>query len=89
MDTDGTLNDRGWTVADAKARLSEVIQRAQTSPQTITRDGTPAAVVVSAEEWERKTTRRGSLATFLLASPLMGSNIDLDREPDEGRDISL
>ena len=33
-----------WTVADAKARLSEVIERAQTDPQIITRHGKPSAV---------------------------------------------
>ena len=32
-----------WTVADAKARLSEVIERAQTDPQVITRHGKPSA----------------------------------------------
>ncbi|TKB62765.1 MAG: type II toxin-antitoxin system prevent-host-death family antitoxin, partial [Mesorhizobium sp.] len=37
-----------WTVAGAKARLSEVIERAQSSPQTITRNGKPSVVVVSA-----------------------------------------
>ena len=41
----------------AKARLSEVIERAQTEPQIITRHGTPSAVIVSAEEWARKTAR--------------------------------
>ena len=61
-----------WTVADAKARLSEVIERAQTDPQIITRHGKPSAVVVSAEEWARKTERKGTLAEFLLASPLRG-----------------
>jgi prevent-host-death family protein len=40
-----------WTVADAKARLSELIERAQAEPQTITRDGKSSGVVVSVEEW--------------------------------------
>lgn len=58
-----------WTIAGAKARLSEVIKRAQ-SPQTITHCGKPSVVVVSVEEWQRKTTRKGTLAQFLLDSPL-------------------
>ena len=53
-----------WTVADAKARLSEVIERAQTDPQIITQHGKPSAVVVSVEEWARKTERKGTLAEF-------------------------
>ena len=56
-----------WTLANAKARLSELVDRAQTGPQIITRHGKPNAVVVSAEEWARKTARKGTLAEFLLA----------------------
>jgi prevent-host-death family protein len=78
-----------WTVANAKARLSEVIERAQNEPQTITRNGTPSVVVVSVEEWSRKSARKGSLAAFLLASPLRGSELDVERDRDEPRDIAL
>lgn len=77
------------TVADAKARLSEVIERAQTDPQIITRHGKPSAVIVSAEEWARKTTRKGTLAEFLLASPLRGADLDLERVRDQPRDLDL
>lgn len=76
-----------WTVARAKARLSEVIERAQASPQTITRNGKPSVVVVSAAEWQRKTERKGTLAQFLLESPLRGLDLDLERVRDEPRDV--
>jgi hypothetical protein len=46
-------------------------------------------VVVSAEEWERKTKPKGTLADFLAASPLRDSGIDLTRIKDEPRDIDL
>jgi prevent-host-death family protein len=78
-----------WTVADAKARLSEVIERAQTDPQIITRHGKPSAGVVSAEEWARKTVRKGTLAEFLLASPLREADLDLERARDQPRDVEL
>lgn len=78
--------DDTWTLANAKARLSEVIDRAQTGPQVITRHGKPNAVVVSAEEWARKTARKGTLAEFLLASPLRGADLELDRVHDAPRD---
>ncbi len=81
--------DENWTVARAKARLSEVIERAQSAPQTITRNGKPSVVVVSAQEWQRKTARKGTLAQFLLESPLRGSNLDLERLRDEPRDLPL
>jgi prevent-host-death family protein len=75
-----------WTLASAKARLSEVIDRAQTGPQVITRHGKPNAVIVSAEEWARKTVRKGTLAEFLLSSPLRGTELDLERVQDEPSD---
>jgi prevent-host-death family protein len=78
-----------WTVASAKAKLSEVIERAQSAPQTITRNGKPSVVVVSAEEWQRKTTRKGTLAEFLMESPLRGSDLDIERQRDEPRDLPL
>jgi len=74
-----------WTLAVAKDRLSEMLDRAQFCPQIITRNGKPSAVVVSAEEWARKTARKSTLAEFLLASPLRGANLDLDRVHDTPR----
>jgi prevent-host-death family protein len=79
-----------WTVADAKARLSELIESARREgPQTITKNGRSTAVLVSVEEWERKTTRSGSLAEFLLNSPLRGADLDIERSQDEAREIDL
>ena len=40
-----------WTVAEAKAKFSEVVQKAETEgPQRITRRGEEAVVVVSKKE---------------------------------------
>lgn len=82
-------NEKSWTVAGAKAKLSEVIDRAQATPQTITRNGKPSVVVVSAEEWQRKTARKGSLAAFLLESPLRGADLQIERQNDEPHDLPL
>jgi prevent-host-death family protein len=78
-----------WTIAEAKAKFSQVIEQARTGLQTITRNGRPAAVVVSAEEWERRTSRAGTLADFLTASPLRGSGLKIERSKDRPRDIEL
>ncbi len=67
----------------------EVIERAQTDPQIITRHGKPSVVIVSAEEWARKTVRKGTLAEFLMASPLRDADLDLQRVRDQPRDIDL
>lgn len=78
-----------WTLAIAKARFSEVVDRAQAGPQIITRNGKPSAVIVSADEWARKTMRKGTLAEFLLASPLRGADVDLERRRDTPRSVKL
>lgn len=67
-----------WTVAEAKSKFSEVIEKAKSEgPQKITKHGRTTAVIVAAEEWERKAERKGNLAEFLAASPLRGSGLKL------------
>jgi prevent-host-death family protein len=74
------MPEQAWTVAQAKAKFSEVIEKAASEgPQTITRNGRRAAVLVAAHEWDRKTKRNGTLADFFAASPLRGSGIKLER----------
>jgi prevent-host-death family protein len=83
-------NIKLWTVAKAKAQLSQVIEQALTTgPQTITRNGRDAVVVVSVEEWERKTKRKGSLADFFAESPLRNSGLVIKRDREKPREIDL
>jgi prevent-host-death family protein len=85
-----TMGMQVWTVAQAKAKFSEIIERAMSEgPQTITRKGRTAAVVVGAEEWQRKTRRVGNLAEFFAASPLLGSSLKIRRLKQSPRKISL
>lgn len=84
------MESKRWTVAEAKAKFSEVIDEARTSgPQTITKNGRTAVVVVSAEEWERKARRTGNLAEFFAESPLRGSRLRAQRAKDRPRRIDL
>jgi prevent-host-death family protein len=84
------VQDGSWAVAEAKAKLSEVIERALTDgPQTITRHGRQAVVVVSAREWERTTRRQGTLADFFAASPLRRSGLKVERSEDGPREVGL
>jgi prevent-host-death family protein len=84
------MDTQTWTVAEAKAKFSEVLDRAQSSgPQTITRNGQKTAFVVAADEWERKTKRKGTLADFFAASPLRNSGLKLRRIPGRPRKVSL
>ncbi len=82
-----------WQLQTAKARFSEVFRLARSKgPQWITRQGKEAVVVLPAEEFERLKGRRkqpGDLARFFAESPLAGSGIDLERNPDYGRTVDL
>jgi len=79
-----------WTVAEAKAKFSELIEKANTEgPQKITKRGRTAAVVVAAGQWERQNQRQGTLAEFLLSSPLRGSGLRMRRLPMHLRPVDL
>jgi prevent-host-death family protein len=79
-----------WTVAEAKARFSELLQRAQAEgPQRITRHGRTTAIVVSPAAWDKKNDRKENLAEFLMNSPLRGSGLEFKRLPMKMRKVNL
>ena len=78
------------TVVDpAGIEFSSMDQAQRNGPQTISRHGRPAAVIVSADEWARKTRRAGTLAEFLAESPLPHSGLSVARRDDDPRDPGL
>jgi prevent-host-death family protein len=84
------MSTHKWTVAQAKAKFSEVIDKAESDgPQTITRNGRATAVIVGVKEWERKTRRRGTLAEFFAASPLRESGLQMKRVRGRFRKVEL
>jgi antitoxin Phd len=62
-----------WSVQDAKNRFSEVLEAAQRTPQTVTKHGKPAVVVVDVLEYDRlrrlERAHAPSFADVLLAMP--------------------
>lgn len=84
------MSTHTWTVAEAKAKFSELIEKAnKEGPQKITKRGRTAAVLVAAGQWERRTRRKGNLADFLLSSPLRRSGLKLKRLPMRFREVNL
>jgi prevent-host-death family protein len=71
----------------------EVFRLARESgPQRVIRHGRAAVVLISAEEYERLSqskARQGSLVQFFADSPLAGTEIQLERPRDFGREIDL
>lgn len=82
--------DRAWPLQEAKNRLSYLVEQANSAgPQTITVRGRARAVLLSAEEYERLTRPAQSLVEFFRQSPLYGVELDIERDPDPGRDVAL
>ncbi|MGA9040622.1 MAG: type II toxin-antitoxin system Phd/YefM family antitoxin [Terriglobales bacterium] len=82
-----------WQLQTAKAQFSELFRRARSEgPQYVTRQGKEAVVVLPAEEFERlheRARQPRNLVKFFAQSPLVNSDIDLERKPDYGRKIDL
>jgi prevent-host-death family protein len=67
------MSRRSWSVQDAKNQFSAVVEAARRAPQTVTKHGKPAVVVVNADDYERlRTLVKAKAPTFkelLLAIP--------------------
>jgi prevent-host-death family protein len=59
-----------WQLQDAKAKLSEVVEKAMNGePQFITKRGEPAVVVISQAEFLRQRQQSKSLSDALAGAP--------------------
>ena len=79
-----------WQLQDAKSKFSEMVERALVNGvQIVTRRGRKTVVILPFEEYERLTKRIDSLAQFLLASPLPGSDLTIERDKSTPRNIEI
>lgn len=77
-----------WQLQAAKARFSELVQKAiDEGPQTVTRRGKETVVVLSVKDYARLREREPSLKEVLISGP--EGDLDLEREPDYGREIEF
>lgn len=77
-----------WNLAEAKNKLSELVNLALTQgPQTITRRK-DAVVVISAKEYAELTGKRQSFKDFLMSGPSF-EGLDLKRDKTSMRDVEL
>jgi prevent-host-death family protein len=83
--------DATWRLEEAKARFSEVVRRAHDQgPQYVTVRGKRAVAIIDATEPERLLPPSPAvvpLVEFLESLHIQG--LDLTRERDLGRDVSL
>ncbi len=79
-----------WKLEDAKARFSEVVRQANSAgPQRVTVRGKQAAVIVGAAEFERLQAGKPEQPLVEFLEGLHLGALDLTREDDRGREVSL
>jgi prevent-host-death family protein len=80
-----------WPLAEAKAKLSEIIERAEKSgPQVITKHGREVAQIsVRNERLSDNAPKRMPLGDFLMNSPLRGSGLVFGNHREKVRRIKL
>jgi prevent-host-death family protein len=77
-----------WQLQEAKAKFSELVQKAiDEGPQTVTRHGKDAVVVLSAEQFELMKKRQIDLKDLLRSAPWHELEIERDKSPP--REIDL
>lgn len=79
-----------WPLSEAKNKFSEVINKALAQgPQVITRRGEEVVVILSREEYKRLQKTETGLVDFFRSSPLVGVELDLERDKTPPRDVQL
>lgn len=82
-----------WSLQDAKNSFSAVVEAAcKGEPQTVTKRGKPAVVVLSVEEYQRlsgKTKERPSFVEHLLAFPQGKGKLKFEGTKLKLRDIKF
>ena len=75
-----------WQLQDAKAKFSEVVDRAmREGPQVVTRRGRDAVVIIDAAEFERLTSRKRDILAVLMSGP--DDELDLPERQQRMRDV--
>jgi antitoxin Phd len=78
-----------WQVQEAKARFSEVIEKARAEgPQIITRHGAERAVVLSIEQYRALIAREPDFKAHLLGGPKF-DDFAIERDKDTGRRVKV
>ena len=76
-----------WQLQEAKSRFSELVEETLTNgPQTVTRRGVEAVVVISLAEFKRM--KHGGLKNLLLNAP-RGEPLEIERSTEPVREIAL
>ena len=76
-----------WQLQEAKNKLSKVVNDAiNKGPQVITRRGSEVVVVLAYDEYRSMQATQAKLSDFFRSSPLVGIELDLQRDSSEIRE---
>jgi len=79
-----------WQLQKAKNHFSDLVRKAEEKgPQTITKHGKAAAVLLSMKDYRNLMKKQESLTDFFQRSPLKGVELDLERRKERGREVEL
>jgi prevent-host-death family protein len=84
------MKDTIWQLQEAKNRFSEVVNKAlEEGPQIVTRHGEEIVIILSKAEYNRLVKSQTSLLEFFRQSPLVGIELELERDSSMPRDVDL
>jgi len=78
-----TVTFRSWTLTEAKAKFSSIVQKAlDGQPQRITRGGRQAVILIDEDTY--RTAAQPRKSALELFAPLRGTALNLERRDDDG-----
>jgi len=79
-----------WQLQEAKNKFSQVVNEAlDKGPQVVTRRGKEIVVILSREDYGRLKKSQSGVVEFFQSSPLVGVELDLERDKTHPREVTL
>jgi antitoxin Phd len=79
-----------WQLKDAKGKFNELVERTLVDgAQIVTCRGRKTVVMLPFEDYLRLIKPTDNLTQFLLASPILGSELTIERDKRPPRDIEI
>ncbi len=84
------MKKQSWQLQEAKNKFSEVVNKAlKEGPQIITRRGEEVVVILSSDEYAELKKSQPTLLQFFRQSPLVGVELDLERDRSLPREFDI
>jgi len=83
-----SLSAQYWRLADAKNRLSELVNRVFSEGPQFIRRNREQVVVISLEDFEKLIGKKTSLVDYLMSGPNL-EGLEIEREVSMGREIEF